>query len=81
MSDAIAVTPAITLSQGQVFILDEFNQASNHLRNILDRIYEDRPLNHKNTAAVRDEIKGLLRHIDRAGVWVAECQDEGGRWP
>jgi len=73
------MSDAAVLSPGQEFILMELNQAGNHLKNVLDRIYEDRPLNHKNTAAVRDEIKGLLRHIDRTGDWVSECQDEEGR--
>ncbi len=74
MSDTAAI-----LNSGQEFILGELGQASNHLKNVLDRIYEDRPLNHKNTAAVREEIRGLLRHIDRTGDWVSECQDEEGR--
>lgn len=63
---------------GQQMILEELTQADNHLRNILDRIYETHPLTKRNSAAVRDEVKGMLRHIERTRAWVAESQAEEG---
>ncbi len=64
------------MNRGQINIFNELQNARRAYLRILSICRNERPLNHRNAAAIKSEIHSGLRHMRRMQRWTTEQQEE-----